>query len=489
MSARRSPLALLVVLLALAGCGGSSSTISADPGPASVAPPTAAAYAEALVRPSNDVERGVLAAARKVLQVADPAGELTRLIDDQLDDVGSSFGRDFEPWLGTRVGMFVLRPPRHGTADVAVVAAVRDHDALEATIARQRANGTLRKGGSYRGVPYDLDRDDNVPNALVGDWYVAGNMNAFRDAVDTFKDGDSLADGARFEDAVEPLGDERLAFLYADPAQLLANVDAPVEPDEHTFTVEVPGLQRLLKSLRDADPVTLALTARADEIALELRADAAGTPLAQQQDGGLTVGELPGDAWLALATPALGPIVREVLDATGAHDEAAQALGAFGLDLDRDLLEPLGGLAAFARGTTPLDIGGGVLLKLGDATAASRLMTELQAIANAASGGAVHSLGDGFEAQIPRSPQPIVVQQQDDRIAAGYAASSARDLLEPQQRFDESTAGKAALESLGEGFTPSLVVIVPPIAELLESLDAIEVADFSQVLPYLQAYR
>ncbi len=499
---RRSPTGLgmlaLVALLAalvLAGCGSSgsgngSTTAAPGPDPATVAPASAAVYAEAVVRPGGEVADGVLAAARKVSQVEDPVGELTRLLDDELAEEDSSFARDFEPWLGSRVGLFVTKPPRRGEAGLAVIAAVRDRDALKGAVARQRTNGTLRPSGSYRGVAYDVDSDDGVPNALVGDWYVAGRMDAFRAVVDTFKGGASLADSARFHDAIAPLDDDRLAFVYADPTALLANVDTPDVLDDDAFHVEIPGLEGLLKSLRDADPVTLALTARADEIALELRADADGTPLAEAQDGGLSVGELPGDAWLALATPALGPLIASALDAAGVHDDAVQQVrGTLGLDLDRDLLDPLGGLAAFARGTSVLDLGGGVMLKMDDARSASTLLTRLRAILGAAGVGVVRPAGDGFEVQIPRSPQPIVVDALGDRIAAGYARSSTADLLNPQERFDESPGGKAAIASLGEGFTPSLVVLVSPIAQLLESLDAIGIADMSKVLPYVRPYR
>jgi hypothetical protein len=485
MSARRLPLGLrLAALLACAGCGGSGSSSTsapAGPDPASLAPADAAFYAEGLVRPTGDMREGALAAIGKVLNVEDASAEIHRLVRSA-DDADENFDRDVEPWLGQRIGLFVDRTGRSDDSPpVAVIAAVRDREVLKRTLARMRREGSNRSGGTYRGVAFDVDADEGDVNAAVGDFFVFGDRPAFEAAVDAWK-GASLADSERFADATDGLRDDELGFGYFDPRTLseLARLDRDAID---------PQTAEQLRRVVGSEPITLGLTADADEIALELHGDAAGTALAGGEDGGLSVGELPGDAWLALATPALGPILREVLDATGSHAAAAQQVGTLGLDLDRDLLEPLGGLAAFARGTTPLDLGGGIMLKLDSAAAAGKLVTRLQAIANGVTGGGARTSGDGFEVSVPRSPQPIVVRTKDDRLAAGYAASSADDLLEPQQRFDESDAGTAALATLGEGFTPSLVVIAPPLVELLASLEQIGLADLSPALPYLRAYR
>ncbi len=492
---RRLPLgARLLVLLALvaAGCGGSDTASTSTTGPdlATVVPADAAAYAQATLRPSGDVQDGVEAAARKVLNVQDPGAELQRLIDKALADSDlagpPTYARDIEPWLGDRAGVFVL--PDQGAEPVAgFVAAVKDRDALTQELTRLRDAGKLRAGGSEGDVSYDVTSDDE-PVGIVGkDFLVfASSHDAFRAAVDASK-GSSLADASRFTDAVGGVPDDALAFVYVDPKTLFdaAGGLADVPPET----------RRALARFAESGAVTASLTATADEIAIEASAGGQVTEaLNGDSDAKVTVGQLPGDSWLALATPPLGPLIRNVLAGAGVHDQAAtQVHASLGLDLDRDLLDPLGGLGLFVRGESPLDIGGGALLQMTDAAAAQRLLTRIEAIVGAGAGIPTRPISvsgaRGFQLQIPQSPQPIVVLAKGDRLAAGYAASSAQDLLDPQQRFDESSDGKAAIATLGDGYTPSLVLIVPPIASLLRALDQLQVAELSSVIPYVDAYR
>jgi len=483
---RIAALALLLVLLSIAaGCGSESSSSTSAPGPdpASVAPPGAIAYAEATVRPQGDVRDGAVAAARKVLRIEDPGAELRRLLDKSTSG-DTRFSRDVEPWLGPRVGGFLLMPGRGASdPDFGLALPIADRGAFEAAQAHLRSG--QHKAGSYRGVAYDVDdKDPTLYGADLGDFYVGGSLAGLRAAIDAARGG-SLADAPRYTDAVDAVPDDALAFAYADPKAIAAAVDRARNAP--------PAARRFFARYRDADPVVASLTANADEIALEATGPSqpAATP---SSDADVTVGQLPGDAWLALATPPIGPLVESALDSSGVHDEAAAQVRAdLGLDLDRDLLQPLGGLGVFARGESPLDLGGGVLLQLTDAAAAQRLLTRIQTVVAASSDVLVQPASGagarGFQAQIPQSPQPIVVLAKGDRLAAGYAASSAQDLLEPQQRFDASSTGKAAIATLGDGYQPSLVVIVPPIVSLLRALDELQVADLAPAIPYVDAYR
>lgn len=472
---------LLAALLLIAGCGGSSSSASrAGPDPASVAPAHAALYAEATIRPSGDLKAGVLAAARKVLRVQDPGAALRRLLDRDASG-GIRFSRDIEPWLGPRVGAFMLTPATGAREpDWGVAIAIGNSKAFDA--AQPRLRRTQRPAGSYRGVRYVRDNSGRSYAARVGDFYVLATLTGLRAAIDA-SSGSSLADASRYTDAVKAVPDAAIAFAYADASALMPTL----------ARAKVPPAARAALAGLARSPIVASLTANADQIAIE------GTGETQLGSSGsskatVSIGQLPGDAWLALATPPLGPLIKQALDSAGVHNQvAARVRARLGLDLDRDLLDPLGGLGAYASGQTVLDLSGGALLQFTDAASAQRLLTRLQTVlaagahlpvAPASSGSA-----RGFQVQIAQSPQPIVVLAQGDKLAAGYAASSAKELLHPRRRFDDSSAAKAALGTLGDGYTASFVLIVPPVVGLLRALDELEVAKLSPVIPYVQAYR
>lgn len=488
---RSAALAVLLLLVALvvAACGSEDDKQSAAAGPATLAPPAAALYGEALVRPDGDVGEGVRTAIRRVARIDDPGAELVRALDESFaEDAGTySYARDIEPWLGDTIGGFLLADA--GTdlerPDGAFIVAVRDRDPAQELLDRTRADGDSRRGGTIDGVPYDVDEQEEMAIALVGDFMVVGTLPALRAAVAASR-GDSLADSSRFTDAVDELDADRLAWAWIDPRPLLPLLLA--EQDEVD-----PDLARLLDSdaARNSAPATVSLTARADEIVLEASGDDGILPR-PEDDGAVSIRDLPGDAWLALATPALGPLISRSIRDAGQYDTAAgEVRDATGLDLDRDLLGWLGGLAAFVRGTSPLDLGGGLVLGSNDAAASQRLVGRLERIvgniglATAPTTGS----GDGFQVRVPQLPQPVVVLAEGDRVAIALGLSSARDALDPGESFADGEPGKSAIASLGDGYEPSLVLVVDPLLNLLASLGLDSDPDYRSALPYLGAYR
>ncbi|ADB50206.1 DUF3352 domain-containing protein [Conexibacter woesei] len=487
---RSTALAVLLLLAALlfAACGSEDEQQSAA-GPATVVPPSAALYGEALVRPGGDVGEGVRTAIRRVARIDDPGAELVRSLDEEFaEGAGSySYASDIEPWLGDTIGGFLLAGSGADLEhpDGAFVVAVRDRDAAEKLLDRTRADGDSRRGGTIDGVSYDVDEQEELAIALVGDFMVVGTLPGLRAAVAASR-GESLADSARFTDAVDALDPDRLAWAWIDPRPLLPLVLA--EQDEVD-----PELTRLLDSdaARNAEPATVSLTARADEIVLDVAGDADVLPQ-QEGEGAVSIRDLPGDAWLALATPPLGALISRSIRQSGQYDTAARAIREVaGLDLDRDLLGWLGGVAAFVRGTSPLDLGGGLVLGSSDAAASQRLVSRLERIVGnmglptAPTTGA----GDGFQVRIPQLPQPIVVLAEGDRVAIALGLASARDALDPSESFADGEPGKSAIASLGDGFEPSLVLVFDPLLNLLGSLGLDSDPDFRSALPYLGAYR
>src|SRR5829696_2039661 len=383
-------LALLALLAALvaAGCGSSDQTtasIGSGPDPATLAPVDAILYGELVVRPEGDMRDDAAAAVRKVGVVDDPGAALRRLVDLVLaesDDEDFTYADNVEPWLGQRAGGFLVLVDDE--PEGAFAFEVADRDELDAEIARERDSRELRRGGTYEGIEYDLDEDTGEPSGVVGDFLVvASSLEAFRVAVDASRD-DSLADAARFTDAIDDVDEDALASLWFDPQQLARQLrDADdVEPE----------LRRALASDRfaRADPIVASLTADADEIVLEAVADSQLTGASDDDatGGEVTVEQLPGDAWLALGSPPIGPQLREALAGGGVRDMVATKLRrSTGLDLERDLLDELGGLGLFVRGTTPLDIGGGALLRTTSDDGARRLVTVIESLVASAGVG------------------------------------------------------------------------------------------------------
>ena len=117
-------------------------TTADGPDPAALAPAGAALYGEAVVRPGGDMEEDVVAAARKVFRVEDPGAELRRLLDESTGTARSLLAR-LEPWLGERVGGFLLMPrERHRTTPTGPSStAIADRGAFDDALPRMRGRG------------------------------------------------------------------------------------------------------------------------------------------------------------------------------------------------------------------------------------------------------------------------------------------------------------------------------------------------------------
>jgi uncharacterized protein DUF3352 len=488
--ARASLLAALLLALALlfSACGeDDKGSGSAGADPATVAPADAAAYVEVLLHPDGDAADGVVTAIRRVSLLDDPIGLLRRELEgDEADEL--SFTRDVEPWLGDRGGAFMLptaNDPELENPDMAATFEVTDRDAAQDAIDKLDTDDK-RATETYDGVDYSVDTHAGVNSVvgLVGDFFVVGTTGGFRAAVDASR-GDSLGDSQRYEDTIDRVEDDALAFAYVDPEPLLPALAASADTTDPTVT-------RLLEQARAAGPVALSLTASADQIALEISGDDELLGEAGGSAGDVSIDDVPGDAWAALAMPPLGTIVRQSLEQSGEHDQIAAQLSQLGgLDLDADVLDWLGGVAAFVRGTAPLQLGGGVVIGSSDPAASRQFVTRLERIVSAI-GLPVRPAGgsdSGFEVTVPDSPQPIVVLTQDDKVAIGFGSPSAHDALDPDDSFADSEDGKAVLDTLGEGYEPSFALLPGPLLVLLRAVGADQDPDFQQALPYLRAYR
>lgn len=484
-------------------CGSEDDKQASSPtdGPATLAPSNAIGYAEVLVRPSGDVAEGVETAARRMLRIDDVGRELRRVLDEEVDDSGDSgtFSRDVDPFLGDTVGGFLLieSAGQAENPDGAVIISVRDRDAAERFLDTQDARGDLGEKRSYDGVDYWLDAstddDELAAGGLVGDYLVVGTEAGVRASIEASRGG-SLADEDRFTDAVDKLPDDRLAWAYAEPRAIVELVRDQAQSDPELGAQLSDQLEQQQAQIERAignAPITAALTARADQVVVDFTSGSAELP-ASGGDGAVELGGLPGAAWAALATPPLGDELISTLRESGEYDEIArQFRAATALDLEQDVFGWLGGLGAFVSGTSPLDLGGGVVIGSTDPAASQRFVERLERFAGAAGLPTTPTTGEGrgFQIKIPDLPQPIAVIAKDDKVVLGLGVASTRDAFDPSETLGDSEPGKAAIESLGDDFEPGFVLVPEPLLTLVGALGLDDDPDFQSALPYLKAYR
>ena len=389
---------MLLAVALVAGCGGGGSSGEADP--ATVVPPDALFYAEAVVRPEGSQREDALDAAGKLLLTDDPEGEIRRRLDQAFEDF--DYERDVEPWLGERAGLWL--PPAASDDDpgVLLLAATDTEQAmesLEAAFERPTAR-------THRDHEYIVDAS-GVAAGIVGDFVAIGREQNYRRTVDA-AEGESLAETDEYADAVDALEDERLAHFWADTSAL---VERALEHEDAQVATLLP--------LDELPPVAGSFVADGDRLALEVRmrtVESFGPLLASGSTPLLQ--ELPGDTWAAFGAHDAGTALRATFDriagAIGGLALRREFESETGLDLDRDLLDWIGHVAFFVRGTTPPGLDGGLVIQPSDEdkaeTAFARIVGAIQVAAKVrARPIEVAGADQAFEFAAARSPYPVVL--------------------------------------------------------------------------------
>ena len=128
-----------------------------------------------------------------------PRGDLLgRFLARELDEERLDFERDVQPAVGPEVDFVALPPsPDDPEPAVAVLTQPRDPAKLDELLARS---------------------DDELVSEKIGDWTVIAESSEVIDAFKPLADGEgeSLADSARFSDAMAPLEGDALAKVYVN---------------------------------------------------------------------------------------------------------------------------------------------------------------------------------------------------------------------------------------------------------------------------------
>jgi uncharacterized protein DUF3352 len=479
-AALRPLLAALFAAVVLAGCGGGSAGGEGDP--ASAVPPDAVVYSELVVRPEGSLRDDARDAAGKVLRTDDPDGEIRRLVERLFEGEDFDYERDVEPWLGERAGFWLRPEDESGVLLLAATDTDAARESLEATLKR---SGETVSERNYAGSDYLVSDGDAA--GIVGDFVAIGPEAAYKRTVDAAAK-DSLADTDEYADAVDALEDDRLAHFWVDTGALI-RLGAQQDPDA---AAQLDQLSAIV-SLDDMPPIAGSFAADGDRLAVEVKVRGSGgallgagsTPLLQ---------ELPGDTWAALGAADVGESLRDTIDglagALGGIAVRRELQDQTGLDLDRDLLDWVGHVGVFVRGTTPATLDGGVVIQPTDedraADAVGRIVGAVQVKTKTrAQPVDVAGADQAFALSGGRAlARPIVIARGSGLVVITAGKAAAEAALGSDDRLGDSDLYSEAQELVG--MEPSVLVGMPQLLELVNASGPDP--EFAEAAPYLEAY-
>jgi hypothetical protein len=479
--------AAVAAVLAFVGCGGGGSSS----GPASLAPPKSPLFVEVAVQPQGSVKSNLESLAKNVAGIDDLGGLIVSKLESSASGSGNKvdFGKEVQPWLGERAGIFFQRYDGSNFTGYGVAVQTTDTAAAQSFVDRQaKSSDEPVKDASYEGIDFKVQNSDGTAIGLVGEFLVvAEDERAFRDAVDASK-GESLADVGAYSNAVDAAPSDSFGDVYVDVGALIQQAGGNVDP-------------QVLKVLKSAgvDPTEATALASvvpgSDRIEIDVSSDLGGESPPSGDASGL-LGSLPSDSFAAFAVSGFGEQLKEAIDSLDAEGisgtvpphQLKKGLNEAGIDLE-GIAGSLEDAAVFAVGDNENSLGGALVMtakgsKASDAIAKlSQLLRGLHVagvsvLSGKASGFSIHSHELGHK--------PLVVLAKGERIAIGYGLPPALQGLSvgSGQTLSDSSTYKEAAAALGS--TPiSGFVDGPAALHLAESLVPPSEQSFQEAKPYL----
>ena len=413
--------------LAAAGCGGERS-------PASVVPADVPVYVSVA---AGDAPRppGV--------------GVPAQLLIDSLELEGIDYRRDVAPWIGERAAYFTMSDKPDALEDAeAVVLAVRDEKAARAFGDR------VRVGGAFR-----------VTEIVDGHLVLATSRELVQASIDAATNG-ALAESGRFDP-----GDERDDDA---PAALLAAFDRRTAA-RAAEGVEVLGLHTH-SALAELLPTKGAATARVwlDSHAVRIEVEGLGPPGPPAP----TLENLPGETWLAVATPDLGEILLTGASIANFASAFQRLQLAVGLDVDNDVLPHLGAATFWVYGDDD-DLGARLRVEARDEAALRPAVVALARM--------LRSTKRVSEAELRYVPHPELRAYIDgiDPVDSGYPTDFQLQIEDGYLDVDLGVPANAPVEDFGDtrlyrdaerrlGRPPELLVDLDRLSALLPAAEGLD---------------
>ena len=471
--------------LAISACGGGGGVSSDDP--ASLAPADAPVYIQGTIRPHGATKTNVESLGSTIMGLSDSTAKLIALLDKSLNDTPNlsgkqlSFAKDIEPWLGDRAGVFV-----EGISDNPPAAGIVQTTDTKAT--QQLIDDTKQKGDkdrSYKGVDYLVDGTDGTAAGVVDDFLVVGNEQAFKDAVDVSKGGDSLGDQSDFTDTLDQAPSSSLADVYVS----LQQVTDTLRAQDPSNAKAVEG------SIGDTSGKTAlaSLVPAKDSLELDLATNA--NQNFQLSDVSKLIETFPADSFAAVGIPDLGATVTKTIDqlqkagVSGVTKDAIdQQLSPLGLSLD-DITGALGDLGIFVEGTDKASLQGAGVITSNSSSNVKNLIGILSSLATASGQPGISraQVGTGFRVTDPQQigRQSLTVTSSGAKIVIGYGDQATKQALSSGgSTLAEDPSYKQAVAALG-GNGLSGYVSLTKVFQLADALGAITDPGYQQARSYL----
>lgn len=490
------PLVAALAALALAGCGGGDGDGSsgAAPGPATLAPASAPVFVEATIRPSGDVRADVEALARRVAGVEDLGGLIVSEAEKAAGESGEplDYGKEVDPWLGDVAGLYLERYDGDEFDGYGAAIAVTDADAARAFVDKhsETDGGEPFEPGSYEGVDYDVDPEDETAVGIVGDFLVvAEDTRSFKAMVDASK-GESLADAAGYGEATADVPAGSVATVFVDVGGLIDQSGDAIDPEARSF-LDVTGLEP------GSATALASVVPGADRVEIDVSSDLSGDH-PPSGDASQLLGELPASSVVAIAAADFGARFGEAIDeidAAGIPGEIPphqlkKTMKAAGIDLEK-IGASVGDLGLFAEGGSESSLAGAAVLETKSPAEAKSTVANVGLLLRASRTPGVTVIDGRLSGFSVRSedlgPKPLVVAAAGERIAIAYGLPAARRALAPGgATLSGSDAYEEAVSALG-GTPISGFVDGPAALRLAAALIPAEDREgFGEARPYLR---
>lgn len=477
--------------LLAAGCGSDDGS-SSDP--ATLAPPQAPLYLEAVLQPEGELKANVEGLVRSI------AGfDIGELIVEELESSARDSGEEFDfdqevtPWLGEKGGMFFREYDGEDFNAYGIAIQTTDPAASQDFIDKRGESGEEEiTDGSYDGVDYKVGSDDGTTVGVIDDFVAIAEDEATFEAMVDASGGDSLGEAESFTSTFSEAVSGSFADVFVDVGGLINQSGGVIDPEAKQF-LDSAGIEP-----EEATAVA-SLIPGSDQIEIEFSSDLAGQN-PPSGDASSLLGSLPADSAAAIATADFGARFKEALDQIDENGIPGEippgkfksTLKEAGIDVDK-IASSVGDLGVFAEGSSERSLAGAAVLETKNAEEARNTVSNVGLLLRASETPGVTALSGKFSGFSVRSddlgPQPLVVAASGERIAIAYGLPAAtRALAGGGPTLADNPTYKEAVSALGgmpiSGFAdgPAALRLAASLIAGTDDQDGFEDAE-----PYLES--